>query len=178
MPRHSAGLLLYRTATPVVEVFIVHPGGPFWKNKDDGAWSIPKGEHEVEDEPIAAAFREFQEEVGTPPPVSADDLIELGAIKQRSGKLLAVWAAPGDVDADDIKSNTFELEWPPKSGRTQEFPEVDRAGWFTLAGARQKLLPGHVEFLDRLADYLKAPADQGDGHDPSGSNSQATLFDG
>lgn len=177
MARHSAGLLLYRTANPVVEVLIVHPGGPFWKNKDDGAWSIPKGEHDVDDEPIAVALREFEEELGTPPPVGPVDLVELGEVKQRSGKHLAVWAAPGDVDADDIKSNTFQLEWPPKSGKTQEFPEVDRAGWFTLAAARRKLLAGHVEFLDRLAAHLRVPADHAGEEGAGGGDAQSTLFE-
>jgi predicted NUDIX family NTP pyrophosphohydrolase len=154
MPKLSAGLLLYRQSDGEVEVFLVHPGGPFWKKKDDGAWSIPKGEYEPEEDPVSVALREFQEEVGSPPPVTEAALLELGLVKQPSRKELRVWTAEGDVDATNIKSNMFEMEWPPKSGKREEFPEVDRAGWFVLETAKRKLLSGHVEFLSRLAANL------------------------
>jgi predicted NUDIX family NTP pyrophosphohydrolase len=127
-------------------------GGPFWEKKDDGAWSIPKGEHGPDDEPLAVARREFEEELGSPVP--AEELLPLGALRVTSAKVLAVWAAEGDVDATATRSNTFELEWPPRSGRVQEFPEIDRAAWFGLGEARAKLVKGQVPFLDRLRDAV------------------------
>jgi predicted NUDIX family NTP pyrophosphohydrolase len=148
MPVLSAGLLLYRVTDEVVEVLIAHPGGPFWARRDDGAWSIPKGEYTDGEDPWAAARREFTEEIGVEPP--AGDRTDFGAIKQPSGKILTVFAVPGDLDADHIRSNTFELEWPRDSGTMRDFPEIDRAGWFPVAQARVKLLTGHVPFLDRL----------------------------
>jgi predicted NUDIX family NTP pyrophosphohydrolase len=147
--RRSAGLLLYRGSGGAREVLLVHPGGPFWEKKDAGAWSIPKGEYEDDEDPRAAALREFEEELGAAPP-PAEALTELGTIRQSGGKQVTAYAAPGDVDASAITSNTFTLEWPPRSGRMQEFPEVDRAGWFSIAEAREKLNPAQAELLDRL----------------------------
>ncbi|MGY1690277.1 NUDIX domain-containing protein [Geodermatophilus sp. SYSU D01105] len=154
MPRTSAGVLLYRRDPDGgVEVLIGHMGGPFWARKDDGAWSIPKGEYGDGEDPFAVARREFEEELGSPVP--AEDFLPLGQLRG-SGKLLTVWAAEGDLDAATCRSNTFALEWPPRSGRVQEFPEVDRAGWFALDAARAKLVTGQVPFLDRLRDRLTA----------------------
>jgi predicted NUDIX family NTP pyrophosphohydrolase len=152
MPRRSAGILLYRR-NRALEVLLVHPGGPFWARKDLGAWSIPKGEYEEGDDPLAAALRELEEE--TSHRLEATDLLELGWIRQRGGKLLTAWAAQGDLDASAITSNTFTLEWPPRSGRRREFPEVDRAGWFDLPAAREKLLAAQTELLDRLISALE-----------------------
>ena len=145
----SAGILLYRIRDGEPKVLIVHPGGPFWARKDAGAWSIPKGEHDDDEDAQACALREFEEETGTALTPAA--LADLGTVRLKSGKLVAAWAVEGDLDADTITSNTFELEWPPRSGRTQEFPEVDRAGWFGLDAAREKLIPAQSAFLDRLA---------------------------
>ena len=131
------------------EVLLVHPGGPYWARKDAGAWSIPKGEYGDGENPRACALREFEEELGTPLPADAE-LTELGTVKLRSGKQITAFAVAGDLDADAIVSNTFTLEWPPRSGRMQEFPEVDRAGWFDLAHAREKLNPAQAELLVRL----------------------------
>ena len=147
MARTSAGVLLYRRATDGVEVLIGHMGGPFWAKKDAGGWSIPKGEYEDGEEPFAVALREFEEELGSPCP--ATDFSPLGDVRA-SGKVLTVWAAEGDLDATACVSNTFELEWPPRSGRFQEFPEIDRAAWLPLEEARTKLVKGQVGFLDRL----------------------------
>jgi predicted NUDIX family NTP pyrophosphohydrolase len=149
MPRRSAGILLYRRDQDgALEVLIVHPGGPLWARKDSGAWSIPKGELEDGDDGPACARREFEEETGSPPPPGP--LMALGTIRQRSGKLVDAWALEGDLDADAIRSNMFDLEWPPRSGQRQSFPEVDRAGWFSLEAAREKLNTGQHPFLDRL----------------------------
>ena len=153
MPRTSAGILLYRSG-PEPEVLLGHMGGPFWAKKDDGAWSIPKGEHGPDEEPIAVARREFEEELGSPVP--ADDLVLLGEHRVTSSKRLTVWAAEGDLDATTCTSNTFTVEWPPRSGRMQEFPEIDRAAWFALDAARPKLVKGQVPFLDRLAERVAA----------------------
>lgn len=154
MPKISAGLLMYR-ASPApsnpLEILLAHPGGPFWKNKDDGAWTIPKGEANAGEDLLAAAIREFTEETGLTP---APPFVPLGEIKQKSGKIAHAWAFPGDCDPDQIRSNTFELEWPPKSGRKQEFPEVDRAKFYHLAAARQKILVSELPFLDRLAELV------------------------
>ncbi|MGY1653372.1 NUDIX domain-containing protein [Geodermatophilus sp. SYSU D01119] len=150
MPRRSAGILLYRLA-PAPQVLLGHMGGPFWARKDDGAWSIPKGEHGDDEEPLAAARREFEEELGSPVPAAT--LTPLGELRAGS-KLLTVWAGEGDLDADAIVSGTFPLEWPPRSGRVQSFPEVDRAAWFGLDEARTKLVKGQVPYLDRLAALL------------------------
>ena len=152
MARRSAGLLLYRITDLGPELLVVHPGGPFWAGKDAGAWSLPKGEYEDGEDPRAAALREFQEETGTAPPAEA--LIELGSVTQKNGKHVIAWAAEGDLDADAIHSNTFTMEWPPRSGRRQEFPEVDRAGWFEPDSAREKLNPAQAAFVDRLLERL------------------------
>ena len=147
--KRSAGVLLHRLRDGAREVLLVHPGGPYWAKKDAGAWSIPKGEYKEGEDPRACAAREFEEELGTPLPADAA-LAELGTVKLRSGKEIVAFAAAGDLDADAIRSNTFPLEWPPRSGRMREFPEVDRAGWFALAEAREKLNPAQAELLDRL----------------------------
>jgi predicted NUDIX family NTP pyrophosphohydrolase len=154
MARTSAGILLYRVSSIGPEVLLGHMGGPFWAAKDDGAWSIPKGEHEPDEDPLAVARREFEEELGFPVPAAL--LVPLGAVRVTSAKVLTVWAAEGDLDATAARSNTFQLEWPPRSGRVQEFPEIDRAAWFGPAAARTKLLRGQVPFLDRLDEHLRA----------------------
>jgi predicted NUDIX family NTP pyrophosphohydrolase len=154
MARRSAGILLYRRGPDggELEVLLVHPGGPFWARRDAGAWSLPKGEVEPGEEERAAALRELAEETGTTfADVAADDLLALGEVRQKGGKLVSAWALERDLDADTIRSSTFELEWPPRSGRLQTFPEVDRAAWFALPAAREKLLPAQAPFLDRLA---------------------------
>ena len=154
MPRTSAGLLLYRRHPERgVEVLVGHMGGPFWARKDAGAWSIPKGEHGADEEPRDVALREFAEEMGTP--ASVTDLVPLGEVRQSGGKRLTAWAAEGDLDAAAAVSNTFALEWPPRSGRLQEFPEIDRAAWMPLDQAREKLVRGQVPLLDRLLDLLR-----------------------
>ena len=146
--RTSAGILLWRRADGGPEVLIGHMGGPFWAKKDDGSWSIPKGEYEPGEDPFAVALREFEEELGTAVPAS--DFVPLGDLRTTSSKVLTVWAAEGDLDARTCVSNTFEVEWPPRSGRMQEFPEIDRAEWFPIEAARTKLVKGQVGFLDRL----------------------------
>jgi predicted NUDIX family NTP pyrophosphohydrolase len=152
MPKRSAGILLHRTRAGEVQVLLVHPGGPFWARKDLGSWSIPKGEYEEGDDPAEAALREFEEETGHRLQRSA--LVELGSLTQRGGKVVTAWAAEGDLDAAAITSNTFTIEWPPRSGRQREFPEVDRAEWFDLATAREKLLAAQAELIDRLQAAL------------------------
>lgn len=147
MPRLSAGIALYRRAGTSIEIFLTHPGGPFWKNKDDGAWTFPKGEYAEPEAPLAAAMREFTEETGC---TVAGDGLDLGEVKQKGGKLVRLYAFEGDCDPDAIRSNTFSAEWPPRSKRFQEFPEVDRAGWFSPDEARRKLLASQAEFVDRL----------------------------
>lgn len=151
MPRTSAGILLHRLGAAGREVLLGHMGGPFWARKDDTAWSIPKGEHGPDEDPLAVAQREFVEELGSPVP--ATELVPLGQLRT-SGKVLTVWAAEGDLDAAACTSNTFELVWPPGSGRLQEFPEIDRAAWFGLDAARAKLVRGQVPLLDRLLEVL------------------------
>jgi predicted NUDIX family NTP pyrophosphohydrolase len=150
--KRSAGILLYRLRGGGPEVLLVHPGGPFWARRDDGVWSIPKGEYEDGDDPLACALREFEEETGSTPPPG--ELVELDDVKQKGGKVVTAWAAEGDLDADAVRSNTFKMEWPPRSGRTAEFPEIDRAGWFGIDEAREKLNPAQAEFLDRLVERL------------------------
>jgi predicted NUDIX family NTP pyrophosphohydrolase len=146
--RRSAGILLHRGSPDGLEVLLVHPGGPAWARRDLGAWSIPKGEYLDAEHPLAAARREFEEELGTaPPPGEAADL---GEIRQKSGKLVRGWAIAGDLDTSQVVSNTFELEWPPHTGRRIEIPEVDRAEWFALDAAREKINPAQVPLLDRL----------------------------
>jgi predicted NUDIX family NTP pyrophosphohydrolase len=148
-------VLLYRRSANGVEVLIGHMGGPFWAKKDAGGWSIPKGEYGEGEEAFAVALREFEEELGSPCP--ADDFTPLGEVKA-GGKTLTVWAAEGDLDVDAVVSNTFELEWPPRSGRMQEFPEIDRAAWFDVENARAKVVTGQRPFLDRLMELLAARA--------------------
>lgn len=151
----SAGLCLWRRRSGGVEVLIAHPGGPFWSKKDDGAWSLPKGEFDPAAEAgIDAARREFLEELGHPPPDG--DLIDLGETTLKSRKRIVAWAVQGDLDVDDITSNTFEIEWPPRSGRQQAFPEIDRVEWCDPATAARKLNPAQVVFIERLIDSLSA----------------------
>jgi predicted NUDIX family NTP pyrophosphohydrolase len=152
MASKSAGIIAYRTGPSGLEVLLVHPGGPFWHNKDLGAWSIPKGELSADQNLEATARREFSEELGVE--LSAP-LIELGDIKQRGGKTVTAFAAEFDLDPRTIRSNTFELEWPPQSGKRQSFPEVDRAEWFALDEAREKINPGQRPLLDRLETMLR-----------------------
>ena len=146
--KQSAGLLVHRGAGATLEVLLVHPGGPFWAKKDDGAWFIPKGEIEAEEEPLATARREFREELGLPPPDG--ETLELGTVKNKSGKLIYCWALPGDLDLTGFHSNTFSLEWPPRSGKQREFPEVDRAQYFSVERALQKMHPAELPFVERL----------------------------
>jgi predicted NUDIX family NTP pyrophosphohydrolase len=148
MAKLSAGVLLYRTRDGVAEVLIAHPGGPFWARKDDGAWSIPKGEYSDGEDPWVAAQREFSEELGLSVP--AGPRIDLGVLKQSGGKVVTAFAVQSDLDISEARSNTFELEWPKGSGRLREFPEVDRVGWFPVVSARIKLLKSQQGFLDRL----------------------------
>jgi len=146
---HSAGILLHRRdASGALQVLLVHPGGPFWARRDAGAWSIPKGEIGHDEDPLAAARREFAEELGSPAPEG--EPLHLGEVRQKSGKVVRAWALAGDLDADAIRSDVFTVQWPPRSGRMREFPEVDRAQWFHLAGAREKINPAQVALLDRL----------------------------
>jgi predicted NUDIX family NTP pyrophosphohydrolase len=151
MPKQSAGLLLYRVRQAVPEVLLVHPGGPFWAKKDAGAWSIPKGEAAPGEDLLARARQEFAEETGF---TAAGEFRPLASIKQSSGKIVHAWAVEGDCDAAAIKSNTFDLEWPPRSGRIQAFPEVDRAQWFGFAAARDKINPAQRGLIDELERLL------------------------
>ena len=153
MPKLSAGILLYRIADSVVEVLIGHPGGPFWARKDEGAWSIPKGEYLEGEDPWAAAQREFLEELGKPPPEGLR--IDFAPLKQPSGKIITAFAVRGDLDLDGTFSNTFELEWPKGSGNIREYPEIDRVGWFSVADANEKLLKGQRPLLERLTAALE-----------------------
>ncbi|GKS59555.1 NTP pyrophosphohydrolase [Nitrospira sp.] len=153
--KRSAGILLYRKRDHGVDVFLVHPGGPFWDKKDDGAWSIPKGLYELGEDHLAAARREFAEETGAP---IDGTFTPLSPLRQASGKVVSAWAVEGDIDAATVTSNTFSMEWPPRSGRIQEFPEVDRGAWFDLATARTKLQRGQYGFLDQLEKWLQQSA--------------------
>lgn len=147
--KRSAGILLYRTSKDQPQVMLVHPGGPFWARKDIGSWSIPKGEFDEEEDPLEAAKREFYEETGVK--LSERDYIPLAPVKQKSSKLIFAWALEKDMDVSQISSNLFEMEWPPHSGKKQEFPEVDKGDWFSLDEAREKITPGQIPFLDELA---------------------------
>jgi predicted NUDIX family NTP pyrophosphohydrolase len=151
VPKLSAGILMFRKAGATLEVFLVHPGGPFWRNKDAGAWSIPKGEYNEGDDPLEAAKREFREETGFS---VQGDFLSLGQVKQAGGKIVTAWAIEGHRSPDAIRSNTFSMEWPPKFGRQQEFPEVDRAAWFSVRNAKERILKGQLEFLNRLATQI------------------------
>jgi len=152
MPATSAGILLHRRSAGRLEVLLVHPGGPFWARRDAGAWSIAKGEYDTDEEPEAAARREFAEELGVAAP--AGPAQDLGQIRQKSGKVVRAFALEGDIDAEAVVSNTCQLEWPPRSGRMIEIPEIDRAEWFDLETAAEKLIPAQVPLLDRLAERV------------------------
>ena len=156
LAKQAAGILLYRRGPRGLEVLLAHPGGPLWARKDLGAWTLPKGQFNNDERPIAAAKREFEEEMGSPPP---GEFVEIGSIKQPSGKVVHAFVAESDFDVSTVQSNLFSLEWPPKSGQRAQFPEVDRAGWFTIDEARQKILKGQQPFLDRLLTLLSGGRD-------------------
>ena len=149
--KQSAGILLYRNTNKVLEVFLVHPGGPFFKNKDEGVWSIPKGEFLDDEEPLNAAKREFEEETGQ---FIDGDFISLGSIKQKSGKIVYAWAVEGDINHETIYSNTCEVEWPPRTGKKITIPEIDRAGWFKVDEAKRKINPAQAELINRLGKEI------------------------
>jgi predicted NUDIX family NTP pyrophosphohydrolase len=151
MPKKSAGILLFRKTLFILEFMLVHPGGPFWAKKDEGAWSIPKGEFEESEDPLEAARREFEEETGLS---LTGSFLPLSPLRQPGGKLVYAWAVEGDLDVSSLKSNTFSLEWPPKSGQYREFPEVDRACWFSLEEARRRILKGQEPFLSEVEQKL------------------------
>jgi len=155
MAKQSAGIFVYRKGDTGYEVLIVHPGGPFWAKKDDGSWSIPKGEFEDPEQSLAAAKREFQEETNLAPP--AGEYKNLGEAKQSSGKIVHAFAIEADVNLEHFKSNMFDMEWPPKSGKKQEFPENDKAAWVSLTTARQKVAKGQVAIIEKLAEQLGQP---------------------
>ena len=179
MAKKSAGLLLFREASGRLEVLLVHPGGPFWAKKDEGAWSIPKGEFEDNEDPLSAAKREFAEETG----LTLDgDVIPLEPLRQPSGKVIYAWAMKHDVDLTGLKSNTFSMEWPPRSGHYQEFPEIDRAAWFTIETASEKLLKGQTPLLSQLQRRVGGPCQLREKRDTTPAKSepeiQGTLFNG
>jgi len=151
VPKRSAGLLLYRSRNGSVEVFLVHPGGPFWAKKDLGAWSIPKGEYADNEDPLLAAQREFEEETGFPAPQNA---LDLGEVKQAGGKFVTAWAAEGDCDPEKLVSNQCQIEWPPRSGRMVDIPEVDRGAWFSVSEARERILKSQQPFVERLVQLM------------------------
>jgi len=153
--KQAAGILLYRHGPRGLEVLLAHPGGPLWARKDLGAWTLPKGQFNDDEKPIAAAKREFEEEMGSP---ARGEFVEIGSIKQPSGKVVHAFVAESDFDVSTVQSNLFLLEWPPKSGQRAQFPEVDRAAWFSIEEARQKILKGQQPFLDRLLALLKSEA--------------------
>lgn len=155
MPKHAAGILLYRHAARGLEVLLAHPGGPLWARRDLGAWTIPKGQFGEEETALDAARREFEEEMGSAP---RGEFVELGTIRQPSGKIVHAFAAESDFDVTGVTSNLFTLEWPPKSGKHGQFPEVDRAEWFSIDEARRRILKGQEPFLDRLLARLKVTA--------------------
>ncbi len=150
--KKSAGLLLYRCMENTIEFFLVHPGGPFWKNKDIGAWTIPKGELEDEEDALEAAKREFKEETGT---IIDGNFITLTPVKQKAGKLVYAWAIQGNIDSEKITSNTFKIQWPPKSGKWVDLPEVDKAGWFSIEESKQKINPAQIPLIDELLELIK-----------------------
>jgi predicted NUDIX family NTP pyrophosphohydrolase len=153
--KQAAGLLMYRQRGGSTEVLLIHPGGPFWKNKDLGAWSIPKGEYPPQEDPLSAAKREFEEETGFAVHVRSEtEFVPLTPVKQPGGKLIHAWAFEGDADPSAVKSNTFEQEWPPRSGKRQTFPEVDKAAWFTLEEARKRIHKGQLPLIDELQHLL------------------------
>lgn len=156
MPKQSAGILLYRFRNETPEVLLVHPGGPFWAKKDKGVWSIPKGEIEENENPFAAAKRETAEETGIDLEImNTSSFIELSPVKIKSSKIIFTWAVEGDFDTNEIKSNSFEMEWPPKSGQRKQFPEADKAGWFSIDEAKIKVNEAQVAILEELADKIK-----------------------
>lgn len=178
MPKVSAGLLMYRRTDGDVEVLLVHPGGPFWAKKDEGAWFLPKGELNPGEDALEGAKREFEEETGLRP---SADFVSLGDLKHRSGKLVIAFTFEGNCDPSEIRSNSFEIEWPPKSGERRQFPEVDRAAFFTLPNAMKKILPAEAEFLFRLEDKIGLKSSRGDVQErnvtgPEGVSEQTTLF--
>lgn len=150
--KKSAGILIYKKEKDQLYVMLVHPGGPFWKNKDTGAWSIPKGEFTDDEEPLAAAKREFEEETGL---LISGKFLPLTPVKQKSGKLIYAWAVEANVNSSSIKSNFFEMEWPPRSGKTQSFPEIDKAGWFIVDEAKEKIVAGQFPFIQELLQLLQ-----------------------
>ena len=156
--RKSAGILLYRVNENIPEVFLIHPGGPFWAKKDEGAWSIPKGEFNDDEDALSAAKREFEEETGTS---LSGNFIALTPVMQKAGKQVYAWALESNIDASAIQSNTFKIEWPPKSGRWKSYPEVDKASWFDVEIAKQKINPAQVAFIDELIGKLKESSNQG-----------------
>ncbi|GAB4363053.1 MAG: NUDIX domain-containing protein [Calditrichia bacterium] len=160
MPKQSAGILLYRLRENEIQVFLVHMGGPFWQKKDEGAWSIPKGEFEEGEDPLSAARREFAEETGQ---MVEGNFHPLTPVKQKGGKVVYAWAIEGECDPTQIRSNTFTMEWPPLSGKKQEFPEVDRAEWFPLPLARKKIIKGQAVLLDELESFLKNRSSESSG---------------
>ena len=178
MSKKSAGLMLFREVSGRLEVLLVHPGGPFWAKKDEGAWSIPKGEFEDNEDPLAAAKRELAEETGFTP---EGEMIPLEPLRQPSGKLVYAWAVKRDLDPAGLKSNTFSMEWPPKSGRCQEFPEIDRAAWFAIEEANNKILKGQAAFLVQLQEKLGRPCrfseQGGSATDKNDLGRQRSLFD-
>lgn len=151
MPKQSAGILLFRRRNGQLEVLLVHPGGPFWRNKDEGAWTIPKGEIAEGESPFETARREFEEETGVK---AAGEFLELTPVTQKGGKMVHAWAVEGDLDTSAVKSNTFRMEWPPKSGKYAEFPEIDRAEFFDLEGAKRKINSGQVALIDQLLQSI------------------------
>lgn len=179
MRRISAGLLMFRRSDSRVDVFLVHPGGPFWQNKDMGAWSIPKGEYTEGEDALDAAKREFEEETSIKP---EGEFVSLDEIKQPSGKIISAWAFEGNCSPEKIRSNVFSMEWPPKSGQMKEFPEVDRGAWFSLDVARDQIQKGQIGFLERLGsriNYIPRPEPKTHPHletrDTAGA--QASLFE-
>jgi predicted NUDIX family NTP pyrophosphohydrolase len=152
MSKKSAGILLYKIENKLLKVFLAHPGGPFWKNKDDAAWSIPKGEFEDNEDALEAAKREFHEETGKK---ISGKFIELKQVKQKRGKLIFAWAVEGDIDPAEIKSNEFEIEWPPRSGKRKSFPEIDKADWFDLTDAKKKIIEGQIPLIGELQETIK-----------------------
>lgn len=174
MKKQSAGILLYRKTNAGVEVLLAHPGGPFWKKKDDGAWTVPKGEYLENEDSFVAACREFSEETGQPVPDG--DKLDLGCIKRKDGKTICVWALEGDFDVATLVSNTFEMEWPPKTGRMESFPEIDRAAWFSLGACEAKLNKGQFVFVERLAEQLGVQIKEDTTQQPAPREPQQTTL--
>ena len=158
MPKISAGLLWYRFQNTLPEVFLVHPGGPFWQKKDIGAWSVPKGELDKDEDALDAAKREMKEETGIDPEkpgLRSSSFLALAPVRQKGGKMVCAWAVQGDFDASEIDCNTFEIEWPPKSGKKKLFPEIDKGGWFTISEAKNKIIPGQLPLIEELEQFFQ-----------------------